>query len=68
MKVGVLGASGYAGGELLRYLALHPEFEATYIAAGSNAGEPISSIHPQLSQFAGQKLFLLHCRTANQQA
>ena len=65
MKVGVLGASGYAGGELLRYLALHPEFEATYIAAGSNAGEPITSIHPQLSQYAGHKFEPLNLEKLN---
>ena len=55
MRVGVIGASGYAGGELLRYLAIHPEFEAVVITAGSNAGEAITSIHPQLSQYAGHK-------------
>lgn len=55
MKIGVVGASGYAGGELLRLLAGHPEFEATVIAAGSSAGEEITSIHPQLSNYAGRK-------------
>ena len=44
MKIGVVGASGYAGGELLRLLAGHPEFEAAVIAAGSNAGEEITKI------------------------
>ena len=55
MKIGVVGASGYAGGELLRLLASHPEFEAAVISAGSNAGEEITSIHPQLSAYAGRK-------------
>jgi N-acetyl-gamma-glutamyl-phosphate reductase len=55
MKIGVVGASGYAGGELLRLLALHPEFDAAVIAAGSNAGEEITAIHPQLSNYAGRK-------------
>lgn len=55
MKVGVVGASGYAGGELLRLLAGHPVFEAEVIAAGSNAGEEITSVHPQLSFYAGRK-------------
>ena len=54
MKIGVVGASGYAGGELLRFLAGHPEFEAAVITAGSNAGEEITSVHPQLSQYAGR--------------
>lgn len=51
MKIGVVGASGYAGGELLRLLADHPNFKATYISAGSNAGELISSIHPHLTSY-----------------
>jgi N-acetyl-gamma-glutamyl-phosphate reductase len=51
MKIGVIGASGYAGGELLRLLAGHPNFKITYISAGSNAGELISSIHPQLANY-----------------
>ncbi|MFM8921037.1 MAG: N-acetyl-gamma-glutamyl-phosphate reductase [Candidatus Nanopelagicaceae bacterium] len=55
MKVGVVGASGYAGGELLRLLASHPEFEAAVISAGSNAGEEITAIHPQLSNYSGRR-------------
>jgi len=55
MKVGVIGASGYAGGELLRLLSNHPKFKLSYISAGSNAGELISSIHPHLSHFADMK-------------
>lgn len=55
MKIGVVGASGYAGGELLRLLSNHPEFETKVISAGSNAGEEITSIHPQLSNYAGRK-------------
>ena len=55
MKIGIVGASGYAGGELLRLLNSHPEFEIQYISAGSNAGEWITSIHPGLSAFAGKK-------------
>ena len=55
MKIAVVGASGYAGGELLRLLAGHPKFEISYIAAGSNAGELITNLHPQLTNFAGRK-------------
>jgi N-acetyl-gamma-glutamyl-phosphate reductase len=55
MKIGVIGASGYAGGELLRLLAGHPEFEVCTVTAHSSAGELISSVHPQLSTYAGQK-------------
>lgn len=55
MKIAVVGASGYAGGELLRLLAGHPKFEISYIAAGSNAGELVTNLHPQLTNFAGRK-------------
>ena len=48
MKIGIVGASGYSGGELLRLLLAHPNFEIEYIAAGSQAGALISSVHPQL--------------------
>lgn len=49
MKTAVLGASGYAGGELLRLLANHPAFVPTHVTANAHAGERISSVHPQLS-------------------
>ena len=48
MRAAVAGASGYAGGELLRLLLSHPEIEVGPLAAGSNAGAPVTSVHPQL--------------------
>lgn len=55
MKIGLIGGSGYAGGELLRLLATHPHFDVIAISAHSNAGEEITSIHPQLQSYAGRK-------------
>jgi N-acetyl-gamma-glutamyl-phosphate reductase len=55
MKIGLIGGSGYAGGELLRLLALHPHFEVEAVSAHSNAGESITSIHPQLHSYSGSK-------------
>ncbi len=55
MKIGVIGASGYAGGELLRLLAAHPKFEVCSVTAHSNAGEQITSVHPQLNSYSGKK-------------
>jgi N-acetyl-gamma-glutamyl-phosphate reductase len=55
MNIGLVGGSGYAGGELLRLLAGHPVFHVTAISAHSNAGEEITSIHPQLQSYAGRK-------------
>jgi N-acetyl-gamma-glutamyl-phosphate reductase len=48
----VVGASGYAGGELLRLLAGHPQFEVAAVAAASNAGRPLGELHPQLVTLA----------------
>jgi N-acetyl-gamma-glutamyl-phosphate reductase len=47
--VGVLGASGYAGAELLRLLAGHPEFDVVYATAASAAGRSVGSLYPSLS-------------------
>lgn len=55
MRTAVIGASGYSGGELLRILAGHRDFKVTAISAHSNAGEEITSIHPFLHAYAGQK-------------
>ena len=49
IRVAVAGASGYAGGELLRLLAGHPDLEITAVSAGSSAGKPITSVHPNLT-------------------
>jgi len=55
MKIGVIGASGYAGGELLRLLSGHPEFEVCTVTAHSNVGELITSVHPHLTSYVGQE-------------
>ncbi len=49
IRVAVAGASGYAGGELLRLLAGHPDLEIAAVSAGSSAGKPVTSIHPNLT-------------------
>ena len=51
-SVAIAGASGYVGGELLRLLANHPQFEVKTLTANSNVGERVGSLHPHLTQFA----------------
>jgi N-acetyl-gamma-glutamyl-phosphate reductase len=48
ISVAVAGASGYAGGELLRILATHPEVTITTVTAHSNAGQPLVAAQPHL--------------------
>ena len=48
VKVSVIGASGYTGGELLRLLALHPEAEVVFATSRRYADTPVSGVHPNL--------------------
>jgi N-acetyl-gamma-glutamyl-phosphate reductase len=52
VPVAVVGASGYAGGELLRLLAGHPGMDVVAATAHSNAGQPLTDLHPQLVSYA----------------
>jgi N-acetyl-gamma-glutamyl-phosphate reductase len=46
--VAVAGASGYAGGELLRLLVAHPDLEIGPVAAHGSTGTSVTALHPQL--------------------
>ncbi|HUQ42189.1 MAG TPA: hypothetical protein VM052_06790, partial [Candidatus Limnocylindrales bacterium] len=48
MKVGIVGAGGYAGGELLRLLLTHPEVREVVAGSESLAGKPVTVAHPNL--------------------
>ncbi|MCD1572132.1 N-acetyl-gamma-glutamyl-phosphate reductase [Agromyces mediolanus] len=50
-SVAVSGASGYAGGEILRLLADHPEFEVRTVTAHQNAGQPLVQVQPHLRSY-----------------
>jgi len=52
VKVAVTGATGYAGGELLRLLLAHPEVEIGAVTAGQSAGSLLGEHQPQLVQLA----------------
>lgn len=47
-KVGIVGASGYGGAELVRLLGAHPELDLEVVAAHSQAGQPVSDLYPNL--------------------
>src|SRR3954468_19828593 len=55
-RIAVAGASGYAGGELLRLLLAHPEVEIGALTAASNAGQPLAALQPHLVPLADRLL------------
>ncbi len=55
-RIAVAGASGYAGGEVLRLLLGHPGVEIGAVTAGSNAGEPLGALQPHLLPLAERVL------------
>lgn len=57
MKVGVVGASGYVGGELLRLLVAHPSAEIAMVTSRTRVGEFVHSAHPSLRGFTGDTKF-----------
>ncbi len=56
VSVAVAGASGYAGGEVLRLLLGHPDVEIGALTAGSNAGERLGALQPHLLPLADRVL------------
>lgn len=55
-KVGIIGASGYTGSELVRILLHHPEVEITAITSESRKGDQFSDVHPFFRQLIDLKL------------
>ena len=56
VRVAVAGASGYAGGEVLRLLLGHPEVEIGALTGGSNAGQSLGALQPHLVPLANRVL------------
>ena len=56
VRVAVAGASGYAGGELLRLLLAHPRVEIGALTAGGNAGAALGSLQPHLGPLSDRVL------------
>ncbi len=48
IRIGILGAAGYTGGELIRLLLNHPQAEIVFANSESNAGNPVSDVHEGL--------------------
>ena len=51
VRAGIIGGTGYTGGELLRLLALHPETEVAAVSSRKERGNKIHAVHPYLRGF-----------------
>ncbi len=56
-RVGIVGASGYTGAELLRILSRHPDFELVVATGDSQAGRAIADLYPSLALAYGDRSF-----------
>jgi N-acetyl-gamma-glutamyl-phosphate reductase len=56
VKAAVLGASGFTGGEVLRYLSGHPAIELALVSGGTRAGAPLEEVQPHLLSLSGMQL------------
>lgn len=59
-KVGIVGATGYTGSELVRLLSQHPDVTIDFVTSESHNGSQISSIHPHLLDAVEIKLQSIH--------
>src|SRR4029450_2221082 len=57
MRVGIVGASGYTGAELLRLAAGHPELEVVLVTGDTQAGTPVADLYPSLLAAYGDLTF-----------
>jgi N-acetyl-gamma-glutamyl-phosphate reductase len=56
VSVGIVGASGYGGVQLVRLLQDHPQLEVTYLGGESSAGKPFTDLYPHLSNQVNLKI------------
>ena len=66
LNVGIMGASGYAGAELLSFLLFHPKVKICFISAHEQAGKPLVAVHPQFRRLCELE-FQHHKEIANDQ-
>jgi N-acetyl-gamma-glutamyl-phosphate reductase len=56
IRIGILGASGYTGADLIRLAACHPNIEIGVLAASSHAGKPLAEVFPHFAVLAAPNL------------
>ena len=57
LRIGIIGASGYTGAELLRIVARHPELTLELATADSQTGQRIADLYPSLAAAYGERRF-----------
>ncbi len=58
IPVGIIGASGYVGAELMRLLAHHGGFDVRFVTGDTQAGQPVAELYPHLAAFGAGKEFV----------
>ena len=58
VPVGIIGASGYVGAELMRLLGEHPGFDVRFVTGDTQAGQPVADLYPHLAAAGGGQEFV----------
>ncbi len=58
VPVGIIGASGYVGAELMRLLAQHPGFDVRFVTGDTQAGQPVADLYPHLAAIGADQEFV----------
>ncbi|MBC7252525.1 MAG: N-acetyl-gamma-glutamyl-phosphate reductase [Actinobacteria bacterium] len=67
-KIGIIGASGYTGAELMRLLCRHPGVEVAYLTAHTYAGKEVDELYPHLHVYRGMRFRAFRPREALEEA
>ncbi len=58
VPIGIIGASGYVGAELMRLLAQHPGFDVRFVTGDTQAGQPVADLYPHLAAIGADQEFV----------
>ena len=58
IPIGIVGASGYVGAELMRLLAQHPGFDVRFVTGDTQAGQPVADLYPHLAAIGADQEFV----------
>lgn len=58
IPIGIIGASGYVGAELMRLLAHHESFDVRFVTGDTQAGQPVADLYPHLAAISAEQEFV----------